>query len=55
MSSISEASNPDVDNTSTIEKNCYYAKPSFLNGDTTQFSWWKRKMYIYIKWIDDEP
>jgi len=44
MSSISEASNPDVNNTSTTEKNIDSAEPPFFNGDVTQFSWWKNKM-----------
>jgi len=54
MSSVSEASNPDVNNTSTTEKNNYSAKPPFFNGDATQFFWWKRKMYNYIIEMDDD-
>jgi len=54
MTSISETSNSDVNNISTTEKNNYSAKPSFLNGDATQFSWWKNKMNSYIIVIDDE-
>lgn len=30
------------------------AKPPFFNGNATQLSWWKSKMYSYIIGIDDE-
>jgi hypothetical protein len=54
MTSTSETSNPDVNIISTTKKNNYSAKPPFFNGDATQISRWKRKMYGYIIWIDDE-
>jgi len=54
MSSVSEASSHDVNNTSTTEKNNYSVKPPFFNRDVTQFSWWENKMYSYIIGIDDE-
>jgi len=41
-------------NTSKVEKNNYYMKPLFFNGDAAQFSWWKSKMYNHIVGIDDE-
>jgi len=53
MSSVSETSTPDVNN-STTEKNNYSGKPPSLNGDAAQFSWWKIKMYSHIIGIDDE-
>jgi len=49
LSSVSETSNPDVNNTSTSDKNT-----SSFNGEATQFSWWKSKMYSHIIGVDDE-
>jgi len=40
-------------NTSTSEKNNYSLRPPF-NGDASQFSWWKNKMYSHIIEVDDE-
>lgn len=36
------------------EKTHYYAKPPSFSGDSTQFEWWKIKMYTYIIDLDDE-
>jgi len=49
MSSVIKTSIHDVNNTSTYEKNSYFVKPSSFNEDVIQFSWWKNKMYSYIK------
>jgi len=51
---VNETLTPDVNNTTTSEKNNYSGKPSSFNGDATQFSWWKRKMYSHIIGIYDE-
>lgn len=39
---------------SAPEKTYYSAKPPSFSGDSTQFKWWKRKMYTYILILDDE-
>ncbi|KAK2415005.1 hypothetical protein QL285_037531 [Trifolium repens] len=35
-------------------KKTFSAKPPFFNGDATNFSWWKAKVYSHIIGIDDE-
>lgn len=41
-------------NTYTFEKNNCSVRPPSFNGDVAQFSWWNRKMYSHIIWVDDE-
>ena len=41
-------SNNNNNNNSTSEKNNYSVRPPSFNGDATQFSWWKSKMYSHI-------
>jgi len=36
------------------EKYNFFVKLSSINGDPSQFSWWKSKMYSYIIGVDDE-
>ena len=36
------------------ERNHYTAKPHVFSGDSTEFEWWKSKMYTYIIGLDDE-
>lgn len=36
------------------EKNNYTTRPSTFTGDSTEFEWWKRKMYTHIISLDDE-
>ena len=36
------------------ERNHYTAKPPIFSGDSTEFEWWKSKMYTYIIGLDDE-
>lgn len=38
----------------TIEKSHYSGRPLTFTTDSTQFEWWKRKMYTYIIGLDDE-
>ena len=38
----------------TSDKNNYAARPPTFSGDSTEFEWWKIKMYTYIIYIDDE-
>lgn len=39
---------------SAPEKSHYFSKPPSFSGGSTQFEWWKRKMYTYIISLDDE-
>jgi len=54
MSFVSKTYTSDVNNTTTSLKNSHSVKPPSFNGDGTQFSWWKNKMYSYITLLDDE-
>lgn len=38
----------------TTEKSHYSARPPSFSGDSTQFEWWKSKMYTYIIGLNDE-
>lgn len=38
----------------TSDKIYYSVKPPTFGGDSTQFEWWKSKMYTYIIGLDDE-
>lgn len=42
------------DNYSTSEKNNYVARPPKFSGDSTEFEWWKSKMYTHIISLDDK-
>ncbi|CAI8598810.1 unnamed protein product [Vicia faba] len=42
------------DKISTSEKKNYVSKPPTFSGNSTEFGWWKSKMYTHIKGLDDE-
>lgn len=39
---------------STSGQNTYTARPQTFSRDSTEFEWWKSKMYIHIIGLDDE-
>lgn len=39
---------------STFSQNTYTARPLTFSGDSTEFEWWKSKMYTHIIGLDDE-
>lgn len=39
---------------SNSEKNNHTARPPTFGGDSTEFEWWKSKMYTHIIVLDDE-
>lgn len=39
---------------STSEENNYTNRPLTFNRDSTQFEWWKSKIYTHIIALDDE-
>ena len=39
---------------STTEKSYYSDIPPSFSGDSTQFEWWKSKMYTYTIGLNDE-
>lgn len=39
---------------SASEKNSYISNPPTFDGNSTEFEWWKIKMYTYIIGFDDE-
>lgn len=39
---------------SASENSQYSTRPPTFNNDSTQFEWWKSKMYSYIIGLDDE-
>lgn len=45
------AINPNYNNS---EKNDYTARPPTFIGDSTEFEWWKNKMYTHIMDRDNE-
>lgn len=61
MSDISETGSGNPNPHATInhdysisEKNKYTARPPTFSGDSTEFEWWKSKMYADIVGLDDE-
>lgn len=41
-------------NQSAFGQNNYIARPSTFSGDSTEFEWWKSKIYTYIIGLNDE-
>lgn len=39
---------------STSKKKNYVSRPPVFNGNSTEFEWWKSKMYTHIIDLDDE-
>lgn len=39
---------------STYDKNNYISRPLTFNGNSTEFDWWKSKMYTRITGLDDD-
>lgn len=39
---------------SISEKNNHTSKPPTSSGDSTEFKWWKSKMYTHVICLDDE-
>lgn len=39
---------------SNSERNNNSARPPTFSGDSTEFEWWKSKMYTHIICLDDE-
>lgn len=37
-----------------LEKNSYTTRPLTFGGDSTEFEWWKSKMYTRSIGLDDE-
>lgn len=44
---------PNSDSNTSKTKN-YTSKPQTFSGDSTEFEWWKSKMYTHILGVDDE-
>ena len=39
---------------SAYKRNNYTSKPSTSNGDSTEFEWWKSKVYTRIRGLGEE-